>query len=386
MSNQITPEPSQVVSNQITPGSSQFVGVCVSVLTGFVVFLVVYSVVHATLDFWYLDQVVGPAVGAGLGLFSAFAMFTQRQFTIPLNWVGVGLLFNKPTGSIYENGTHWIVPFMGIRNVPANTEKFILKMPGEKFNAQDGNLVYFGISPEEPEKRNRIQYSVIDPVFYIAVDTPEDSLREAYLEKARLFFGQATMAIGVKNEQTLFSDYIILPPKKAAGSETKHRAFEARLKGARFTPRGGEESTDLLFTEGAVKIIMENAGEFLESAAGWGIGEIFAFTPSVRENPEMERADAERQAVVAEMSAARTRTARINRSARSFVKIGVAPDLAASLAAKLAGENIEVDNKTFTVSGLPEVLKSLGDRAIDAFSKSTQATLANKSTGSEGVT
>ncbi|MFM2330893.1 MAG: hypothetical protein RLZZ26_400 [Candidatus Parcubacteria bacterium] len=371
----------------ISPTDSQKSGILASIVTGLVVCATVWIVVGATLDFWYLDQVIAPAVGIGLGLWSAFAMYTQRQFDTPLNQVGVRLWFGKPTGEgsdhLFENGRNWVWPFMSIRNVPASTEKFPLKMPGEKFNAQDGNLVYFGISPEEPEKRNRIQYSVMDATRYIAVEAPEDFLREAYVEEARVFFGQASKAIGVRNEQTLFSDYIVLPPKTEAGSEEAHRAFEERLTKVMFTSRGGSSETERLFTDDAIKVIMANAGEFRKNAATWGIGDILAFTPSVRENPEMEQADAERQATTAKMDAVKMKAAQIKETTKGFLDSGVNPDLAALLSAKVAGEDVSIDNRTVTVSGLPEVIKFLGDKAIDAFAKAAQATPAGKP--NEGV-
>ena len=353
----------------ISPKESQIFGFIVSVVTGLVVFAAVWGFIGLYLDFWYLDEVLAPVAGIILGGLSGYAMFAFRQREIPLNWVGVSLCFGKPTTTIYENGNHWVFPFFGIRNVPAKTERFILKMPGEKFNAQDGALVYFGIS-EEPEKRNRIQYSIVNPRLYIAVDNPEDELREAYLQEARLFFGQASRAIGVKNEQTLFSNYIVLPPKTGTVPPEEHTEFKARLERAGFTPRGGEEHSEGLFSKSSVQALMDNAGNFLQTADRWGIGKIFAFTPNVRENPEAEAADAERQATVARMTTLQMKATQVKASAKGFVEDGVSPDLAAAMAAKLGGEDIEIENKTFTISGLPGVIQTLGGKIIDAVAKS----------------
>ncbi|MDP1689851.1 MAG: hypothetical protein Q8L52_01465 [bacterium] len=355
----------------ISPKRSQILGLCVSAVTGYVVFTAVSGFIQSQLDFWYLGKVLGPVLGFVFGGLSAYAMFANRQLDVPLNWHGVSLFLGKPTGSIYDNGVHWVPPLFGIRNTPGPDMKFILKMPGEMFNAQDGALVYFGIS-DQPEKRNRLQYSVIDPVRYIQVDNPEDELREAYMQDARLFFGQAAKAIGVKNEQTLFSDYIVLPFGNKPDAVDERDRFKARLKKAMFTTKGGQSPTERLFTDESVDIIMEetNAGDFRLKAAGWGIGNIFAFTPSVRENPEAEAADAERQATVAKMTTAKLKADQVKESARGFVIDGkVSPDLAAALAAKLAGENIEIDNKTLTISGLPEVIQALGSKLIDALAK-----------------
>lgn len=362
---------SKKVSPPISAKGTQAVGFIVSSLTGLAVFVAVWWFIAWGLDFWYIDEVLAPPVGFVLGGLSGYEMFTSRQREVALNWVGVLRFLKKPTGTLLENGVHWIAPFFDAISVP-EAEKFIAKMPGEKFTAQDGTLIYFGIS-DEPEKRNRIQYSIVDPIAYLAADNPEDGLRGSYLQEARVFFGQAKKAIGVRNEQTLWSDFIVLPPGDSAAEKAVRDAFAERLTKVEFTSEiGGKEAVpERLFSNESVALIMrrDNAGDFLRKAATWGIGNITAFTPNVRANPEAERAEAERQATAANMATADIKAKQVKKTLGELKKQKVSPDLAASLAANLAGEEINITNTTTTVSGLPEVIRELGTLAIEKLAK-----------------
>ncbi len=351
----------------ISPLKSQLFGLVVSAVVGGAVGFAVWKFMTYELDFWHLGDITGPLLGIILGSMSAFEMFTTRLREIPLNWNGVSLFLGKPTGRIYENGNHWVFPFFGIRSVPASTEKFILEMPEEKIDAQDGSVVFFGVS-EHAGKRNRVQYSIVEPTLYIATDNPEDELREAYLEEARLFFGQATKAIGVKNEKTLFSDFVALPSETEPGAQAKYAAFETRLRNVMFAPTG--QPAERLFSEDSVVTIMNKAGNFKGKAASWGIGNIIAFTPNVRENPEAEQAAAQKQAIREQMAGLKTKTNQVTVLAKKMRKeVGTSSDLATAMVAKLSGQDVEIENKTINLSGFPEVLRELGKLAIDTFAK-----------------
>lgn len=375
----------------ISPKSSQAFGLAVSVVTGLAVFGVVWVLFVWKLNFWYLDEVLGPVLGFVGGCLSAYALYTTGMRETPLNWVGVGLFLGKPNGDIYENGINWISPFHGIRNVPARTEKFILQMPGEMIDAQDGIAIFFGISESEhPGKHNRLQYSVIYPTRYIATDDPEDALREEYIQAARLFFGQVAKAIGVKNEKLLFSDYLTLPPKAEPDPQGKHAAFRTRLKDARFvttlqtaakkTNGVQQPQVEPLFSDASVIVIMEKAGDFLEMVANWGLGDITAFTANVRENPEAEVAAAKKAEAIENMATLDTKAKKIKELAKQMALGGVSPDLALTMVAKISGQSVDIENKTVTYSGLPEVLRELGTLAINRLAKPQRRAPAKKRT------
>lgn len=364
----------------ISPKESQAFGLMVSAVTGLTVFTAVWGFFVWKLDFWYLDTVLGPVLGFLGGCLSAYAMFATGQRTTPLYWVGVGLFLGKPDETTYENGNHWVSPFGGIRNCPGKDQKFIIQMPGEKINAQDGIAVFFGVSePAHPGKHNRLQYSVLDPMKYIAVDDPEDSLREEFIEKARLFFGQIAKAIGVKNVKLLFDEWI----QFKSNAEARKGDFKTRLEKAEFvtavpgetvvpdeTVVPGETAVPgkgKLFIQDSVETIMNHAGEFMEKAETWGIGEITVFTPNVRINPEAEAAAAQKQAETEKMAGLETRVNKVTALAKKMRKeVEASPDLSITMVAAMGGQQgVTVENKTINFSGVPEVIGKLGEAFIN---------------------
>lgn len=352
----------------ISPLRSQILGVIVSVVTGTIVFVVVWKLLAYALSFWYIGDVLGPSLGVVFGGLSAFEMFTRQQRETPINWVGVSLFLGKPTGRMYENGIHWVPPFFGILNCPASEKKFIIEMFGQKINAQDGATIFFGISEQEG-KRNRIQYSVIDPILYIATDDPENAIQGAYLEESRLFFGQMSKAIGVKNHKNLFSDFIVLPPKTEPDAQKKHNEFKANLQEAKFWSADNVKE-EHLFSFESVRTIMDKAGNFREKNTIWGIGNIVAFIPNARENPEAEKAATQKQVAIEQVVALETRATTIMKLAKEMsVDAGVNPDLAVTMVAGLSGQKVDIKNKTINVSGFPEVISELGKLAIEKLAK-----------------
>lgn len=355
------------MKKEISPSMSQSFGLLVSTVTGLLVTGIVWGFIVYELDFWYIGDVLGPLCGIILGGFSGFEMYVRRRLEVPINWVGISLYLGKPTGRLYENGIHWVFPFFGILNCPAPEKKFILEMPGEKINAQDGIAVFFGVDePAHPGKHNRLQYSVIDPIEYIKVDDPEDSLKEEFIEKARLFFGQMAKAIGVKNVKLLFDQWIDF--ESIPEGEQKTHPFADCLRKAEFVTSNGGRAK--LFTEDSVLTIMQFAGEFKRNAKSWGIGGITVFTPNVRVNPEAEKAAEQKQAATEQMESLQTKADKIKKLAGEMTKENkVNPDLAATLVAGLSGQQVIVENKTVNFSGFPEVLKGLGEMAINKFAK-----------------
>lgn len=352
----------------VTPSNSHSLGLVISAITGIVVGCVVWKILEYTMNFWYIGEVLGPVLGFVLGATSAFKMFEQGLRVVKLNWVGVGLFLGAPNGTIYTNGTHWIPPFFGMMMVPGSTEKFILEISGERIDAQDGSVIFFGMSEDEG-KKNSLQYSVVNPTQYLAVNDPDGGLREAYLEVVRLFFGHASKAVGGQNGKTLFSDFIVLPPRTEPAAPAKYNTFKDRLKNAICGTT--DQSKDRLFSDDAIGAIMEKAGEFREKVENWGIGNIVAFTPNVRGNPEAERAAAQKQVAVEHMTALETRANKVAELAKKMCEdVGVSADLALIMTAALDGrKNVTIENKTINISGIAEVIRDLGAKAFDKFAK-----------------
>ena len=364
---------------RISPLVSQAVGLMASAVIGLIVTEVVWTFLVYALDFWHIGEVIGLPIGIVLGGLSAFEMFTSRRRTVPLYWIGVILFLDNQIETVFcQSGTHWTPPFFGIMNVPGPEKKFVLKMPGEKINAQDSAVIFFGITEDpdkHPEKRNRIQWSVVNPFLYMEVKELEVEMREAYLEQARLFFSQAEKAIGVKGEKTIFNDFLILPPlpepidNNYSVIKERHDRFEQRLRDTKFVDAGKKGNpTVRLFDDDAVLTIMRKAGDFQKRVASWGIGNIVAFTPNVRENPEAEDAAAKKTAMADQMVGLDMKVKKVRALAKKMTGDGVTADLSATLVAGLSGQAVDVKNETFNILGLKEGITALG-QIVEKFGK-----------------
>lgn len=348
----------------ISPSRSLGFGLCWSVITFLLVGAAVLGL-FKLLDLGQFGHLIGVVGGLAAGLFAGFKLFDSGITEVPLNWIGLGQFLGKLNGDHYENGTHWVSPFHQILNCPGDKQIFIIVMPGERINAQDGIPIFFGVDdPAHPGKHNGLQYSVINPELYIGVDDPEDALREEFIEKARLFFGQMTKAIAVKNIKLLFNDWICLPNQEDMSVEQKeqHSNFRLRLDAAQY------DNTVKLFEPDAVEALMQHAGEFVKSVDDWGIGKIAIFTPNVRVNPVAEAAAARKQEALEDMSTLETRMTKISTLTAQFKdESKVNPDLAAAIVASQSGKPVTIESKTINVSGLPDVLERLGTMAINAY-------------------
>ncbi|MFA7302192.1 MAG: hypothetical protein WC030_00370 [Candidatus Paceibacterota bacterium] len=355
---------------------SRVVGLVVATLAWPVIGLLVQWVLSSAVPFGHIGDVLGVGIGTVVGGIAAYNLYFTRVVHVPMNWVGVERLLGRATGTVYGDGDFWVPPLFSLRNVPGRDIRITLLMPHEKINTQDGSLVYFGVDEGEPDKRNRILYSIVNPVAYIPVESPEDNLREAYLEQARIFFSKATTAVGVKNEKTLFSDFVVLPPLRVSGAAKKHDAMTERLEETTFSEEGTfrraaaqNEGARLFRDEGVVEI-MKNAGEFIEHAASWGIGDIHAFTPNVRVNPEAEAAASTKQAERENAESLKTRAAAVTAEAQRMQREArVTPDLAATMVYALSDKDAEahIAHNTQNYPGIPEALVSVAKALIAAF-------------------
>ena len=359
----------------ISPKESQTDGLVTSVATGLIVFAAIWWLFVSYLHFWYIHQVLGPVFGFIGGCLSAYAMFASGQGEIELYYKGIGLTLGKPNGKEYTNGKHWFCPVLrGARLVPTKAEKFELDMPGEEIDAQDGAPVFFGLK-ENGGKVNTLQYSIVDWTLYLPTKDPGRLLKSAYLQGARLFFGQLSKAIGVKNVRKFFSEFLMLEPRNdPAVPPSTHVAFENQLRAATFQVKDKDgnivATQERLFSDPSVDAIMADAGKFLSEAAGWGIGNITVFIPNARENPVAEAANMAKEQAKQKMVVLETNVNKIRELAQGPTADGVSQDLAWLTVTALSGQPVELKHETFDVPGLKEVVQSIGEKAIKAYLKS----------------
>lgn len=354
----------------IDPKESQAFGLVASIVTGLAVLAAVLSFFNKELNFWHVNEVLGPVLGFIAACLSGYALFASGQGKIELYYEGVGLFLGKPNGKIYRNGKHWFCPlFSGAILVPTREEIYELDMPGEEIDAQDGALVFFGVE-KSGGKKNTVQYSVVDWARYLAVPDPEKLLKSAYLESARLFFGQLSQAIGVKSVRKLFSEFLMIEP----GDTPALIVFEGHLRSATFpikdVLKNGQVAQERLFSDDSVLAIIANAGKFLSEAASWGVGEINVFIPNVRENPAAEVANMAKQEAEQAMVVLETNVGKIRQLGKTLASDGVSPDLAFLGVTAISGKKVDLKHETFNVPGLTDAIKSIGGKAVDAYLES----------------
>ncbi len=353
---------------QVTTNATWTLGVAQAIIIGLASGFCAYTLVNATLDFWYLEEILGPAVGVGTALYVGQWVF-DRFVEVELYYVGIGLDRGTPTGRLYEQGKHWVpflhslvgCPYKGAQLAP-------LLMPHEKISTRDGSQVEFGIDEEDLQKRNRIVYQIISPLVYVGVVDPDDRMREEFLEKARIFFSKMANAIGVKVEKTLFSDWLMLRPGGYdkdgnlldwnLGLEVS--SFIGKLRAITFEDAGGK--TQRLFEEDGLMVLLENSGEFLTRLSGWGIGEVLVFTPNVNPDTEILKAITAKTAAGEAMEAVETRVKKQKTLIAALKKTGMSPDLAAAIVNNESGgkSTVNVSHSTNTVTDLAKAAEALG--------------------------
>lgn len=372
------PPPMPPVSQFISPRRSFIWGGITSFIAAWVVGRIAYWAVPFFWDFSSWSDVLGYFIAVFLAICTAVLMFVLNLRETQLFELGVRKRFGALTGDVYTMGWHWKSPFDSILNVPDSNKNFVTRLEGERIDAQDGAPIYFGLE-EQGGKPNRLQFSIVDQIKYAAMDDPMGEIRAAYLEMARLFFGQAAAAIGVKSCKSLFNEFLLLPPPPTRANDPDYdpycdpqfrpgnvyAGFRRALQHAMFARREG--GSERLFSDDAIKAMMAKAGSFKWMCTSWGIGNLLEFTPNVRENPETEAAAIKKQ--VAEEQARVTRTtATAVAAATAEIKLqGVSPDLAAVITAGINGQTVTIANesKTLTFPDAARVVETLGTLLIN---------------------
>ena len=193
-------------------------------------------------------------------------------------------LFGDPVGLEFHNGDHWVPFFCDFQVAPGPRMPLIMDMPGEVIATQDGKTIYFGVKGDGVPS-NALEYNVVNASLYIGVPEVGKMLQKEWLVQGRLFFSQLSQAVGVNSTKGLFEDFVALPRRGEIRAAREYAEFERKLADTKFGP-----ANTPLFSGNAVRAIIANCGHIAEEVAKWGIGNLDAQTPNIRQNPAADAA------------------------------------------------------------------------------------------------
>ncbi len=349
----------------LTPAITLSLGIIVSLFIASVVWQILYE--------GYLSPLWEPlrflcSLLASLG--SAASIFWLGLRTVQVGYDGIVLILGSPQLRL-ASGNHWVLPlFCKVLELPSSTNPQILTIPGEKIDAQDGIPIWFGVV-EDGGGENTLKYRIVHPYRFLEVSDPLGQIADAYLQGARLFFGQFSQAAGIRNERNLFIEFLAL--EKGAD----HAAFARKLEAADFPDSDGV--TKPMFSPDGRQAILAEAGNFVSILARLGV-QVQLQTPSVREDPSIVAANAKVEASEAEARAAQAKQASILAMQKGMKEAAVNANTAAHLAAAvhgIPGVTSNQSNFVIDLSGVdPETVKTLAPIAAAM----TRMLLPNQST------
>lgn len=320
-----------------------------SILTGLAAGTFVYLIVSYVFDFGYVGTVLGLASAFLGGWFAGMQMYYNpgRWLVVPLKWQGIPTFQDDPaeSGRRYDTGKHWRPPFCGLLNVPGPDQTIPMDLPGEDINTQDGSIVLMGrhenISASKP---NRVSIRIVDPFRYVRLQNFKQEFKQLFNGLARVFFGQMDNAYAVKNERTLFEEFLELSadchehPDNKACDDFRRRLLDAAYQGAdkEWKPIfardvAADGKTPVPGQSNAVDIIMSRAGEMAWMCERWGVKADF-YPTNVRVDPRLEQASTDQTATKARMAAAKEQSGTIAEITEEFTRKGVTANLAALIA------------------------------------------------------
>lgn len=320
-----------------------------SIWTGVAAGAFTYLVVSFVFDFPYVGTVLGLALGFLGSWFAGTQMYYSpgRWLVVPLKSQGVPTFQEDPaeSGRTYDTGKHWRPPFYGLLIVPGPDQTIPMDLPGEDINTQDGSVVLVGrhenISASKP---NRVSIRVVDPFRYVRLQNFKQEFKQLFNGLARVFFGQMDNAYAVKNERTLFEEFLELPAGWYSNKDHPDRdRFRRRLLDAAY--QGADKEWKPIFARdvaadgktsvpdqsNAVDIIMSRAGEMAWMCERWGVRADF-YPTNVRVDPRLEQASTDQTATKARMAAAKEQSETIAEITEEFTRKGVTANLAALIA------------------------------------------------------
>lgn len=332
----------------ISSAVSRLIGAVVSVCVGWQISKLADAFLRINLDFGYLGDILGPAIGLVLGGVAAYWLYATGLRIVPINKKGLLKFFDEPLAWLsFKNGTHWVPPGCDIQVAPSPQETLFKEMPWAIISAQDRNTIYFGV-PDDGAPQNGLQFTVLDAALYIKTPKAIETLRKAWLTEGRLFFSLLTEAAGVNAAKMLFDDFVELPRRGDPTATAKYGALERSLRTATF---GTDDKR--LFSNASVNVLRDNFGHFAEEAATWGLGKLQAQTPNIRQNPETDAAAASevtRQAELRNLAARGDKVLELQQKMSGGAKMS--PDLAALVAIRLDGQPVNLSHQKVHVEGL----------------------------------
>jgi len=328
-------------------------GLIASAVTGAAVFVIVYWVLNYVFDFRYVGDVLGIVLGFVAAVLAGFLVFVGpgRKLEIELKRQGVPTFRDDPVegGRTYDTGTHWVGPLWGMTQVPGPDEIITMDLPGEDINTQDGSVVLMGrhenVSASKP---NRASFRVANPFRFVRVRDFKQQFKSLYNGLARVYFGQMANAYAVKNERTLFEEFLELPAGCYRNpTHPEYGPFRDRLLNAKY--QAVDETWKEIFARDinnpsastAVTILMSRAGEFLWMCERWGVEAEF-YPTNVRVDPRLEQAATDRTATASRMAAAKEQSNTIAAIVEEFTSRGVTANMAALIATDRVDPTSEV--------------------------------------------
>lgn len=298
------------------------------------------------------------AVAAWSAVTFVFLRMGYDHIRIPYAYTGVGVRFgNEPTGTLYSPGDHWGFPGITAA-IPVDTRHRRVDLT-EKFGATAGDTSDVGVD-------GFMLVRVVDPMKLLAVSDPDESWREMFESRVRLFTSLVKNATSAIQFKDLLADYLELEPLPERSSPAY-----ARIKAAHDSVKvaldaladdhvvGGKNGVEDLMhetTAGALKRITTAWGFFVEEV------EIEEFgIPQVIKDANLRKAT---QSVL--MDAERIRNTARAEMIDELVKKGVHPNVANNSVDLLLGLAVKKDIREITITDLEKVAGVLGQSITQA--------------------
>lgn len=325
-----------------TTKESLWVGIAISIFFGIAFAIPTYAATSWIWDWLHL------AIAIFVGGAVATTLFIEgyQKISIPINYVGVGVRFgDKPTKTLYESGDHWGFPgISGVILVDMRHRRIDLS---QKFNASAADTSDVGV-----DGFVLAHVDARDAAKTLNVQGLDESIRELFESKIRLFTVMVSKAENAIKFRDLLAEYLELKPRDQDVLTPAHQAFEDRLKSLpkRYVAPGGI----------AALMQKDTAGEFKKLLGEWGVEveevEIEQFdVPQVIKDAKLRKATQDTL-----MAAEKIRNTARSAMVAELVAHGVNANNAMNSVDLLLGLNVKKDVREITITDLDKVAGQLG--------------------------